>query len=562
MKKCIYIVVILFTLNILPNPPQLTFAFNTAQTNQQRIQLANWYFKIAQPDTLRFANKKFKNQQTLQNFILNSASINTIKQAYYAACNSMSKQQMLNLLQDQIQQLQGYSAQDAQDEITTLEQKSLADIKDYFIDFQKRFVTHDDQANQNQDQQNRLHDQHETYTALQQQDSLLHKIPLVRNVASMVFGDLAVNNEQELFNNIRQAMQRAGLNQQDIEDEISKLQNSSLAQLQEQYSSASKQLAQRLYYFNANPHTASPTLQAVDTTLQFLHTWGTTATAAASSIAQFYGYDTTLLDSITNFSLLNPIVSLSNTTTKQDMLRMILAQYQSFDQILDTYLDPEYQEITFSTKQETLTKISEYLSTIQVPKRQRQQLMETYKKLSKSELESTAVWLKELSNQIQQHPPTVLERTIMLQTKSSLIDAIRTKLRETEYSPEIIEQAIENLHNQPIEYARMLLFDLKNNRDQFEPEKPIQPITNSTSMLDTAISHLPSLAIKPVFTITQDRIAQSVAHEKNSHWYAQWKVKQLQHSIQPNFLDHTIHNVANIAAAASFTSTMEKLAHA
>jgi len=442
-----------------------------------------------------------------------------------ALMQHLTKNQMLTMIHDHVQFDQGFSGADADAEVARLSKQPLPVIRDQFTQYQNTFVTKDRANLSDQSSVERQKRLQESFNRQKSDRSLLHKVPLVQNIASLLPSKITNWSDDQLFHKLALKMQDLGFDPYDINQEIERLKKSSIADLQKDYPHLQQQLSKQLYYFDTAKHHGSETIKATDYWLQQLHQWGSTAAMVASYGASAAGYDSSLLDVVAGFALFDPKFTFASGTTKRDLLDMVYAQYAAFDALQHVYLDHQYQANQLWTQSELLQKISDCLVDLKIKAQERKQRVEKYQKLSKQELQDLYQALNYFSHD--QNKPIVssTEKKILLQTKLELLTSIQADLRKLDIAPDKIDETMKQLRDESIQFVRAARVDVHDAVAAKPIKRRVMP--TFTTSKEAFIRKVPKTIAQAALDHASSYLVNDWNYAGKRPAYIQWKMNAL-----------------------------------
>lgn len=389
--------------------------------------------------------------------LLNNLSIDQMYRNYYGWCQKLTKAQMLEIIHEQIQFDQGFSGYDADTDVATLSQLSLPNIRDRFMQYQKTFVTKDFASDQLKI--HRYERLQQKYDEQRLQRSNLRRFPLIKNIEELLPSTITNWTDRQLFEKISQKMNDLGFSVQDIQQEIDRLKQSSIADLQKDYPQLQHQLSQQLYYFDTVQYQDSGNVKTADFWLKQLHAWGTTAATIGSYAASAGGYDPGLFNAVAGFALFDPRLTLATGQTKRDLLDMVYAQYAAFDALHDVYINHEFNGSRLWTKQELLQNIVDCLTDLGFNSKISRKQEAAYRDLTKQELQDLYDELNYFTHHKDEMNLSLFEKKVLVQTKIELLQQINDDLERLHLPQDEIDATVDQLRKENITFVRAARID-------------------------------------------------------------------------------------------------------
>ncbi|MBI2352822.1 hypothetical protein HYV11_01090 [Candidatus Dependentiae bacterium] len=473
---------------------------------------------------------------------LQTKSLEEIKNDYYQLINTLTKSQSLSLIRDMIQSDLGFSEQDAEKEITKLEKLSLTAIRDKCIQYQRQFITQDPMQESQASQATRLKKIEESFEKDQATEGIHRKIPLIRNIEALLPSKITSWNDSKLYEKIGQKMKELGFHDSDVNEELNRLRNCSIEELQQQVPLLNEQLAAKLHYFDLLKYKESNLIKSTDWWLQQLHKYGTTAATIASHVASFYGYDPTILSAIASFALFDSNVTFSYGITKRDLLHMIYEQLTEFDKLKDVYINTNNDSAPVLSKKELLQKIDENLKDLNVSSDYRNNRLKEYQNLSKEELESLYTETDFFAHKVPSLSLSMLDKKSITLTKEQLLQAIKANLKKKSLSKDEIESQMNELKDQNLHMIKAAYLHShktlekpqKNNSkekdDSIDQDKDKSPFLTTS---DRLLLKAPKMIAKTMYPIFKSKQSQD---HKTAYDYLKERAMQKAIADKPNNL--------------------------
>lgn len=488
----------------------------------QRWLVINSYKDILMEDK-NYSGQALRNEIN----IISRHPVGDIIKSYYDLVSTLTKAQMLTLLHQQIQDILGFSSQDADHEIDLLKNKSVTEIRDTCMQYQRNFMENFSESIENKKQRlDRMVIDHDTSTI----SRITHTIPLFKNITALLPNRIANWKDADIYEKIANKMKDLGFNQFDINEEIARLKNSKLQDLQKEYSSIRDKLAGRLQYFSSKgSNQLSDHIKTIDSVLQMVHQWGTTAAFIASYGASATGYNIDMLQAITALSVLDPNLTFSNAITKREMLDMIYQQYAGFDDIKNLYMTLDYTPKKILSKKEMLEEIQDRMVALDISPQERDQQMVEYQKSSKVELENIRDTLTMiLQNEKIRASVSVEEKQVATLTKAQLLTKIKQGLDDLSVPDDEIITEMTKLQDVNVNLLRTAYLDILKAQENPEDKGKIPTFFNST---EKVLLHAPKTVATTVAKYVIPRMQNSMEQEGKSALYSEIKSKGLQDTV-------------------------------
>jgi|GEM_PF-1238969 len=434
---------------------QLRQKYETNKDFMQREQLLRAYRSLL----TRYKNYSSRDARA-EILIMQQNKVDTIIRSYYEVVATLTKNQMLELIHDQIQFKLGFSGTDADKEIDNLKNKSLSEIRDTCMQYQRELIVKDSTRQSDQSLLERRQKMYINHEQSRSTRSIVRSIPVIKNIASLLPTKVMNWTDQDMYDQLALKMKDIGFSDFDVNEEIARLKNSSTTQLQTEYRAIHDQLSKRLYYFDNLKHQGSDTVRSLDFWMQQLHQWGTTAAMVAAAGAGAAGYNPEMLSAVASFGLFDPNLTFSNAISKRDILDMIYQQYAGFDDIKHIYVNVDHAEQSLQSKPQLLESINNSMVDLKIAQSYRQEQMKQYSNLSKQELEHLAIELKGYAtDEYRVLIHSDMEKKVITLTKPQLLEGIKQGLGQLGLPDERIAAEMTKLNDLNVKLMRSAYLD-------------------------------------------------------------------------------------------------------
>ena len=531
--------------------------------SQLRQRYENNHEFIQREDVLRAYRSmltRFKNYSSrdarAEIQIVQQSKADTIIRSYYEVVATLTKNQMLELIHDQIQSKLGFSGADADKEIETLRNKSLLEIRDICMHYQRELIVKDSATESAQSTADRLQEMQANHEQSRSSRSIIRSIPVVKNIASVLPTKVINWTDQDMYDQLALKMKEVGFTPFDVNEEIARLKNSSTTQLQAEYKTIHAQLSKRLYYFDTLKHQDSDTVRSLDFWMQQLHTWGTTAAMVAAAGAGAAGYNPDMLSAIASFGLFDPNLTFSNTISKRDMLDMIYQQYAGFDDVKHLYINVDYKAESLLSKSQMLERINDSMVALKISQKDRLEQMKKYNNMSREELEDLAVDLEGYGQQ-EHHAflRSALEKRVVTLTRAQLLEGIEQGFERLNLPDAHITTEMKKLHDLNTTLLRSAYLDTYQavQDPKAQGKMPVLFSRTEQMLLDAprAISTLAAPALK-------SQLKNDYQSRGKSSLYNHLKEQGIQEHIndKPNgLMERSLEHAMRAASALSLASS-------
>ena len=455
---------------------------------------------------------------------------------------SLSKFEMLEHIRQHIQRM-GFSKQDAQKEVESLQDRSLMEIRD--IHRQSQRVQQSKVVQENEHTKLERHLNESVHLQKRADEKIRYPdIPVVTPVVTSFMKniqklfDIPDGSQASLLSGIAGKMEQLGFAKRDIDYEIYRLQRASVTDLKTLYPTLAHQLQEELNEKSFYADSSSVHGKKVDSAVQFAHQWGSTVATIAAVGFTSLGYDPTMLTGISTSVLLDPRLTYFNELTKTDFLELLYAHYDSYNEGKNLYLDPHYKASLLMPKKDMLSVIARNMEKLDISSHDIKIFLKSYQQESLEDVRFAYASYEKLADG--KVALTAQDKNIAQMTRAQLVKGFRSLLKNKNMalSKDVIQQTIQKFEGLDLGQLQTVYQDLQSLISS--SDKKITSLPAMESKLERVLTYVvrqqPMIAeqVKPFLL---DRIKNNLITQGKSDAYIALKMKHLEDlKVDPAFV--------------------------